>query len=79
MNTAQNMAFKPKSKDNLKDQKNIQQGSKRILQKTYSQKIWILQNIEKINAQICKNGTTNGQQMFGKEKITEGSRDGERY
>jgi hypothetical protein len=61
------MAFKPKSKDNLKDKKRYKD-SKHILQKTYSQKIWILQNLEKINAQICKNKAVNGQQKFGKEK-----------
>jgi hypothetical protein len=56
------MAFKPKSKDNLKNKKKIQ-GSKQILHKTYSPKIW-----KKINVQICKNNAVNGQQNFGKEK-----------
>jgi hypothetical protein len=28
----------------------------------------MLQNLEKINAQICKNRAINGQQKFGKEK-----------
>jgi hypothetical protein len=62
------MAFKPKSKDNLKDKKNIQQCSKLILQKTYSQKIWILQNLEKKNAQIYKSKAVNCQQKSEKEK-----------
>jgi hypothetical protein len=67
MNTAQTHGFQAQIQGQFKRQKKIQ-GSKHILQKTYSQKIWILQNLEKINAQICKNKVVNGQQKFGKEK-----------
>ena len=65
------MAFKPKSKDNSKDKINIQHCSKQILQKTYSQKIWILQNLEKINIQICKSKAVSGQQKSEEKKIIE--------
>jgi hypothetical protein len=56
MNTVQTHGFQAQIQGQFKRQKKIQ-GSKRILQ-----------NLEKINAQICKNKAVNGQQKFGKEK-----------
>jgi hypothetical protein len=46
MNTAQTHGFQAQIQGQFKRQKKIQ-GNKRILQKTYSPKIWILQNLEK--------------------------------
>ena len=34
-----------------------------------TKKIWILQNLEKINAQIYKSKAINGQQKSGKKKL----------
>jgi hypothetical protein len=56
MNTVQTHGFQAQIKGQFKRQKKIQ-GNKRILQ-----------NLEKINAQICKNKVVNGQQKFGKKK-----------
>jgi hypothetical protein len=67
MNTVQTHSFQAQIQGQFKRQKKIQD-SKQMLQKTYNPKIWILQNLEKINAQICKNRAVNGQQKFGKEK-----------
>jgi hypothetical protein len=47
MNTAQTHGFQAQIQGQFKRQKNIQQGGKWILQKTYSPKIWILQNLKK--------------------------------
>jgi hypothetical protein len=38
-------------------------------QKNINAQIWILQNLEKINAQICKSRAVNGQQKSGKESL----------
>jgi hypothetical protein len=61
------MAFKPKSKDNLKDKKRYRAANryykKHIAKKSEYYKIW-----KKEEAQICKNRAVNGQQKFGKEK-----------
>jgi hypothetical protein len=61
------MTFKLKSKDNLKDKKGYRVVNG-YYKKTYNPKIWILQNLEKINAQIYKNKAVNGQHKFGKEQ-----------
>jgi hypothetical protein len=62
------MAFKPKSKDNLKEKKKKKKKryyKKHKTQKSGYYKIW---KKKKINAQICKYSAVNSQQKFGKEK-----------
>jgi hypothetical protein len=60
MNTAKTHGFQAQIQGQFKRQKNIQQCSKLILQKTYSQKIWILQNLEK---KKCSNLQKQGSKL----------------